>query len=208
MNCDVSRASAPSAGSTTSWPCAAIRRKAQEAFQPVAGGFRYACEMVALDPRRVSAFGIAVAGYPETHREAASPEADLENLRRKVDSGADIVITQLFYRQRRFLSLSRALPAGRHSRADRAGHLAGHESGADPAHRVAVRRPGCRRPFRRPLAAQGDDAEGAIRGRRRLRHPPGAGLDRRRHAGHALLCAQQVAGHGRPCCERSRCPPE
>ena len=66
-------------------------------FQPVAGGFSYANELVALVRGEFPQFGVAVAGYPETHHEAPSPEADLANLRRKVDAGADVVITQLFY---------------------------------------------------------------------------------------------------------------
>lgn len=66
-------------------------------FRPVPGGLRYANELVALIRSEFPDFGIAVAGYPETHQEAPSPEADLANLKRKVDAGADVVITQLFY---------------------------------------------------------------------------------------------------------------
>jgi methylenetetrahydrofolate reductase (NADPH) len=67
------------------------------AFKPVPGGLSHANELVTLIHREFPDFGLAVAGYPETHQEAPSPEADLANLKRKVDSGADIVITQLFY---------------------------------------------------------------------------------------------------------------
>ena len=66
-------------------------------FRPVAGGFRYANELVALIHAEFPQFGIAVAGYPETHQEAVSPQADLENLKRKVDAGGQVVMTQLFY---------------------------------------------------------------------------------------------------------------
>src|ERR1700730_16921621 len=71
--------------------------KGDDSFRPVSGGLRYANELVALIRTEFPQFGVAVAGYPETHREAPSPEADLENLKRKVDRGADVVITQLFY---------------------------------------------------------------------------------------------------------------
>jgi methylenetetrahydrofolate reductase (NADPH) len=66
-------------------------------FRPVEGGLRYANELVALVRSEFPDFGIAVAGYPETHQEAPSPDIDLENLQRKVDAGGDVVITQLFY---------------------------------------------------------------------------------------------------------------
>jgi methylenetetrahydrofolate reductase (NADPH) len=71
--------------------------KGEAQFQAVDGGLRYANELVALIRSEFPQFGVAVAGYPETHREAPSPEADLENLKRKVDAGADVVLTQLFY---------------------------------------------------------------------------------------------------------------
>ena len=41
--------------------------------------------------------GVLVAGYPETHQEAVSPESDLQNLVRKLEAGGDVVVTQLFY---------------------------------------------------------------------------------------------------------------
>ena len=71
--------------------------KGETAFTPVAGGLRYAAELVALVRNEFPQFGILVAGYPETHQEAVSPEADLENLQRKCAAGGDVVVTQLFY---------------------------------------------------------------------------------------------------------------
>jgi methylenetetrahydrofolate reductase (NADPH) len=71
--------------------------KGDDSFRPTAGGFRYANELVALIRAEFPQFGIAVAGYPETHQEAPTAEVDLENLKRKVDAGGEAVITQLFY---------------------------------------------------------------------------------------------------------------
>lgn len=71
--------------------------RGQREFTAVDGGLSHANELVALIRTEYPDFGVAVAGYPETHREAPSREVDLQNLKRKVDAGADIVITQLFY---------------------------------------------------------------------------------------------------------------
>ena len=69
----------------------------EKKFSPVPGGFSYANELVAFIREQFPGFGVAVAGYPETHPEAPNRTTDLANLKRKVDAGADVVITQLFY---------------------------------------------------------------------------------------------------------------
>ncbi len=76
-------------------------------FVPVDGGPAHAIELVALIRREFPHLGVAVAGYPETHQEASSPETDLAFLRQKVEAGADVVITQLFYDNRDFLAFRR-----------------------------------------------------------------------------------------------------
>lgn len=56
----------------------------------------YASDLVAL-LRSVADFDISVAAYPEVHPEAKSAQADLINLKRKIDAGANHVITQFFF---------------------------------------------------------------------------------------------------------------
>lgn len=63
-----------------------------------AGDFRYAVELVDfIRAETGDHFHIEVAAYPEFHPEARTPAADLLNLKRKVDAGADSAITQYFY---------------------------------------------------------------------------------------------------------------
>ena len=71
--------------------------KGQETFTAVDGGLQYANELVELIRNHSSSFGIGIAGYPEKHLEASSMEADLQNLKRKVDAGGDAIFTQLFF---------------------------------------------------------------------------------------------------------------
>jgi methylenetetrahydrofolate reductase (NADPH) len=71
--------------------------KGDATFVPATDGLRYASELVALLKARHPDFCLGVAGYPEKHPEAASPESDLDNLKRKIDAGASFVTTQLFF---------------------------------------------------------------------------------------------------------------
>jgi methylenetetrahydrofolate reductase (NADPH) len=68
----------------------------QSRYQPHPGGYAYAADLVA-GLKRVADFEISVAAYPETHPEAEGPEADLDNLKRKIDAGASRAITQAFF---------------------------------------------------------------------------------------------------------------
>jgi methylenetetrahydrofolate reductase (NADPH) len=64
--------------------------------EPCLDGYPDAASLVA-GLKRVAPFEISVACYPEVHPHATCPEADLDNLKRKVDSGADRAISQFFF---------------------------------------------------------------------------------------------------------------
>ncbi|MCC7166788.1 MAG: methylenetetrahydrofolate reductase [Rhodospirillales bacterium] len=81
-------------------------------YRPHPGGYPYAVDLV-KGLMRIADFDISVAAYPETHPEAKSAGADLDNLKRKIDAGAKRAITQYFFEVdvfRRFRD--RALKAG------------------------------------------------------------------------------------------------
>ena len=65
-------------------------------YRPRVGGFGYASDLVA-GLAGVGKFDVSVAAYPEGHPESGGVDADLENLKRKVDAGAGRAITQFFF---------------------------------------------------------------------------------------------------------------
>lgn len=65
-------------------------------YVPHPEGYAYASDLVA-GLKRIADFEISVAAYPETHPEAPNPQADIDNLKRKIDAGASRAITQFFF---------------------------------------------------------------------------------------------------------------
>jgi methylenetetrahydrofolate reductase (NADPH) len=70
----------------------------QENWTAVDTGFSYASDLVSyIKEKYGDYFCISVAGYVEGHPECSSREQDLTNLKKKVDAGADYIVTQFFY---------------------------------------------------------------------------------------------------------------
>lgn len=81
-------------------------------YQPRPDGYADAAALVA-GLKQVAPFEISVACYPEVHPQASCATSDLDNLRRKVDSGADRAISQFFFSPEAFLRFrDRAAAAG------------------------------------------------------------------------------------------------
>ncbi len=70
--------------------------KGEEKFIKPKDGFGYANELVEYIKSSTN-LNIAVAGYPEKHQECTCLDEDILNLKRKVNAGASVILTQLFY---------------------------------------------------------------------------------------------------------------
>lgn len=81
-------------------------------YKPTVGGYAYGSDLVA-GLKRIADFEISVAAYPERHPESVSWDAEIDNLKRKIDAGATQAITQFFVGPDVFLQyLDRVRDAG------------------------------------------------------------------------------------------------
>jgi methylenetetrahydrofolate reductase (NADPH) len=81
-------------------------------YQPHPGGYTNAADLVA-GLKTIAPFEISVGGYPEKHPESQTLQADMDNLKAKVDAGADRIITQFGFDNAHYLRfLERARAAG------------------------------------------------------------------------------------------------
>jgi methylenetetrahydrofolate reductase (NADPH) len=71
-------------------------------YEPHPGGYSGAAELVA-GIKDIADFDVSVSGYPEKHPESPSWQADLDNLKAKVDAGASRIITQFFFDNTHYL---------------------------------------------------------------------------------------------------------
>ncbi|MGA9405490.1 MAG: methylenetetrahydrofolate reductase [NAD(P)H] [Bacteroidota bacterium] len=71
--------------------------KGEQSFIPAKDGFSHAGELVAFIKAHFPALGIGVAGFPEGHPDTPNRLKEMENLKLKVDQGADYICTQFFF---------------------------------------------------------------------------------------------------------------
>jgi methylenetetrahydrofolate reductase (NADPH) len=87
--------------------------RGETTFTRPADGFGYASELASFIRARGDDFCLAGAGYPEGHPECRDLDRDIAHLRRKVDAGVQVIITQLFYDNRDYFHfVARARQAG------------------------------------------------------------------------------------------------